>query len=78
MDKARFGGYKYGNGALIDGLIHDGLWDVYNKQHMGMCGEVCALIFINTNNIMMTHHSSRSSNAFVFLVMFCLYIIQRL
>lgn len=42
MDKARFGGYKYGNGALIDGLIHDGLWDVYNKQHMGMCGEACA------------------------------------
>jgi acetyl-CoA C-acetyltransferase len=31
-----------GNKTLVDGLIHDGLWDVYNHQHMGMCGEKCA------------------------------------
>ncbi len=22
--------------------MHDGLWDIYNNQHMGMCGEDCA------------------------------------
>lgn len=31
-----------GNIQLIDGAIHDGLWDVYNNQHMGMCAEKCA------------------------------------
>jgi acetyl-CoA C-acetyltransferase len=35
-------GYRLGNGQVIDGLVHDGLWDVYNNQHMGMCGEACA------------------------------------
>ncbi|CAN0080196.1 unnamed protein product, partial [Heterosigma akashiwo] len=35
-------GQKMGAGTLIDGAIHDGLWDVYNDQHMGMCGEICA------------------------------------
>lgn len=35
-------GYRLGNNTVIDGLVHDGLWDVYNNQHMGMCGELCA------------------------------------
>lgn len=35
-------GTKLGNGKLIDGVVHDGLWDLYNDQHMGMCGEKCA------------------------------------
>jgi acetyl-CoA C-acetyltransferase len=35
-------GTKLGNGSLIDGVVHDGLWDLYNDQHMGMCGEKCA------------------------------------
>jgi len=35
-------GFPLGNATLIDGAIHDGLWDVYNDQHMGMCGEKCA------------------------------------
>ena len=35
-------GYRLGNNTVVDGLIHDGLWDVYNNQHMGMCGEVCS------------------------------------
>jgi acetyl-CoA C-acetyltransferase len=39
--KARMG-TKLGSAALLDGVIHDGLWDVYNNQHMGMCGEKCA------------------------------------
>ena len=29
----------FGNLALEDGLIKDGLWDVYNKFHMGVCAE---------------------------------------
>ncbi|CAE7565307.1 unnamed protein product [Symbiodinium microadriaticum] len=35
-------GYRLGNNTVVDGLIHDGLWDVYNDQHMGICGEVCS------------------------------------
>lgn len=35
-------GTKLGDGKLIDGVVHDGLWDLYNDQHMGMCGEKCA------------------------------------
>src|SRR3989339_190790 len=39
--KARTG-YKMGNGELVDSMINDGLWDVYNNFHMGMAGELCA------------------------------------
>ncbi len=35
-------GYKLGNGKLVDGLIIDGLTDVYSKTHMGNCAELCA------------------------------------
>jgi len=42
LDKAR-GGYKLGNGQLTDGLIKDGLWDVYNDYHMGSAAELCAV-----------------------------------
>ena len=35
-------GMKLGPGEVQDGIIKDGLWDVYNNQHMGMCGEKCA------------------------------------
>lgn len=38
LPNARFG-YKYGNGALVDGLAHDGLTDVYNQQAMGVCAD---------------------------------------
>jgi acetyl-CoA C-acetyltransferase len=38
LDKAR-SGYKLGNGTLIDGIIKDGLWDVYNNCHMGNAAE---------------------------------------
>lgn len=41
LRKAR-AGYRMGNGELIDGMINDGLWDVYSDQHMGNCGELCA------------------------------------
>jgi len=35
-------GYRLGNGSLVDGLVHDGLWDPYNNFHMGNAGELCA------------------------------------
>jgi len=35
-------GYRYGNGELVDMMVHDGLWDPYSNQHMGLCAEVCA------------------------------------
>lgn len=41
LDKAR-NGYRLGNGEIIDGLVKDGLWDVYNNYHMGSAAELCA------------------------------------
>jgi acetyl-CoA C-acetyltransferase len=41
LDKAR-NGYRLGDGQLIDGLVKDGLWDVYNNYHMGSAAELCA------------------------------------
>lgn len=38
LPKARFG-YKYGHGQLIDGLMHDGLWEAYNHFAMGNCAD---------------------------------------
>jgi acetyl-CoA C-acetyltransferase len=35
-------GYRMGNGNLVDGMIHDGLWDPYGNFHMGIAGEKCA------------------------------------
>lgn len=35
-------GQKLGNMAMVDGLVHDGLTDVYNGVHMGSCSELCA------------------------------------
>ncbi len=41
LDKARTG-YRLGDGQIIDGLVKDGLWDVYNNHHMGSAAELCA------------------------------------
>ena len=35
-------GYRMGNGALVDAMIHDGLWEVYNGFHMGVGAEMIA------------------------------------
>ncbi len=35
-------GARMGNVEMIDGMVHDGLWDVYGQVHMGMCAEDCA------------------------------------
>jgi acetyl-CoA C-acetyltransferase len=42
LDKARRG-YTYGHSTLIDGVLKDGLWDVYNDYPMGMAAEKCAV-----------------------------------
>lgn len=44
LDKAR-SGYRLGDGAIVDSMIKDGLWDVYNDIHMGSCAEACARDF---------------------------------
>lgn len=44
LAKAR-GGYKLGHGQILDSMIIDGLWDVYNNIHMGSCAEKCAKDF---------------------------------
>ena len=41
LEKARQG-YRLGHAELVDSLIKDGLWDVYNNFHMGQGGELCA------------------------------------
>lgn len=38
IPKARYG-YKYGHGELLDGLMKDGLWEVYNEFPMGNCAD---------------------------------------
>lgn len=35
-------GFRLGDAKLIDGMVYDGLTDVYNRQHMGNCAELCA------------------------------------
>src|SRR6202140_2949728 len=32
-------GYRLGNGKVIDSMVNDGLWDIYNDYHMGVTGE---------------------------------------
>jgi acetyl-CoA C-acetyltransferase len=41
-DRAARTGARMGNVELVDGLIHDGLWDAYGQYHMGICAEHCA------------------------------------
>jgi len=44
LPKAR-AGYRMGNGDIIDSMVYDGLWDIYNNFHMGSCAEACARDF---------------------------------
>jgi len=41
MRQARTG-YRLGNGVLVDAMVFDGLWDIYNDFHMGNTGELVA------------------------------------
>jgi acetyl-CoA C-acetyltransferase len=35
-------GYRYGNAEVVDSIVRDGLWDVYNDFHMGITAELVA------------------------------------
>ncbi len=39
--KAR-SGYRLGNDKIVDSMVNDGLWDIYNDFHMGITGEIVA------------------------------------
>ena len=39
LERARTG-YRYGDGAVVDSLLRDGLVDAYKKVHMGSCCEL--------------------------------------
>ncbi|HET9250926.1 MAG TPA: acetyl-CoA C-acetyltransferase [Candidatus Eisenbacteria bacterium] len=41
LPKARTG-YRLGNGELVDGVVHDGLWDSFKNFHMGSAAELIA------------------------------------
>lgn len=41
MEKAR-AGYRMNHGQIVDGMVHDGLWDHVNDFHMGMSAELVA------------------------------------
>lgn len=41
LDKARTG-YRMGDGKVVDSMVKDGLWDVYNDYHMGSAAELCS------------------------------------
>ncbi|MGI5965089.1 MAG: acetyl-CoA C-acetyltransferase [Candidatus Methanomethylophilaceae archaeon] len=41
LNGARWG-YRMGDQQAVDAMIHDGLWDIFNNQHMGMTGEIVA------------------------------------
>jgi acetyl-CoA C-acetyltransferase len=44
-------GLRMGNQPFIDSMVHDGLWDPYNNQHMGNCAELCAREFAFTREM---------------------------
>jgi acetyl-CoA C-acetyltransferase len=41
LKNARYG-YRLGEGKLVDAMVFDGLWDIYNDFHMGITGEIVA------------------------------------
>lgn len=44
LNQAR-NGYKLGDGKIVDAMVNDGLWDVYNDFHMIMTGEIIAELY---------------------------------
>ena len=46
------GGLRMGNGPMVDGMVHDGLWDVVNDYHMGYTAELVSKKFSITREEM--------------------------
>src|SRR3990170_747005 len=44
LENAR-NGYRLWDGKLVDGMVHDGLWDVVNDYHMGLTAEIQSIKF---------------------------------
>jgi acetyl-CoA C-acetyltransferase len=44
LDNARTG-YRLWDGKLVDGMVHDGLWDIVNDYHMGFTAEIQSVKF---------------------------------
>ncbi len=42
LENGRYGGYRYGDGKLVDGVIRDGLWCAFEGVHMGNLAEYTA------------------------------------
>lgn len=59
-------GSRFGHDTLVDGMLKDGLWDVYNDCAMGNCAELCA------DNHSITRED-QVHNAFFFLCSFKIY-----
>ena len=60
LKKARWGA-KMGNDELVDLMVHDGLWDIFNNYHMGITAENVAAKFAITRE-MQDDFSSKSQN----------------
>jgi len=45
LTKARYG-YNMGNGTIVDSMVNDGLWDIFNNYHMGVTAENLASKYI--------------------------------
>ena len=41
LNGARWG-YKMNDQTMVDAMVHDGPWDIFNNQHMGFTGEIVA------------------------------------
>jgi acetyl-CoA C-acetyltransferase len=41
LKQARFG-YRLGDNKIVDHMVHDGLWDIFNDMHMGITAEIVA------------------------------------
>lgn len=54
-------GNKFGDQKLIDGLVKDGLTNVYDQKHMGVCAEVCAV----ENNISRDEQDEFAINSYI-------------
>ena len=44
LNGARWG-YRMNDQTMVDSMVHDGLWDIFNNQHMGFTGEIVAQRF---------------------------------
>ncbi len=44
LENARTG-YRLWDGKLVDGMVHDGLWDIVNDYHMGFTAEIQSIKF---------------------------------